>query len=190
MIDENAWLCSVARNRVPKAVPTGPVIRAKMTCHSLTLTGSERFPNRNVRLGAVYSNDPDSENRSFAAATPSGELMLNIDAGRPAAGAFEHGGEYYVDITPVGVPTYRYIWDGVPPLAKYIVLCTNSDGDGATPAIMQEEGNKVSWVDDTTDLMTSAATWRQKGDPDALRNTAFTHWRYPLDEELEAATCA
>ncbi|SRR5258706_7767624 len=86
-------------------------VRAKMKCNSITKTGDAKKPQVNVKLGAVYSNDPESENRSFANATPSGELSLNIDAGRPAAEAFELGGEYYIDITAVGVPERTYLGD-------------------------------------------------------------------------------
>lgn len=89
-------------------------VRAKMVCNSITKTGSPQKPNISVQLGAVYSADPESENKSFAAATPSANLTLNIDAGMPAASAFELGGHYYVDLIPCGVPERVYVKDNYP----------------------------------------------------------------------------
>lgn len=86
-------------------------VRAKMKVMHITKTGDAKKPSVQVKLGAVYSNDPESENRSFANATPSGELSLNIDAGRPAASYFELGGEYYIDVTAIGVPERFYLGD-------------------------------------------------------------------------------
>ena len=97
-------------------------VRAKMKCTSITKTGDAKKPQVQVKLGAVYSNDPESENRSFANATPSGELSVNIDAGRPAAESFELGCEYYIDITPVGIPERTFLKDYYQvPHGKYIL---------------------------------------------------------------------
>lgn len=52
-----------------------------------------------VVLKPVYGGSPD--NQRFFAASPSGEIQLNI-LNQPAADAFEVGREYYVEFTPVG----------------------------------------------------------------------------------------
>ena len=70
----------------------GPV-RAKMTCSVV-----EQFASRQkVKLGAVYSQQ--GENSEFAEATPSGECWMQISGGRPAAGFFKPGKNYYVTFT-------------------------------------------------------------------------------------------
>jgi len=53
-----------------------------------------------VKLHAVYSTDPNSENKSFTDATPQAAIDITIDKKKPAAAAFEVGREYYVDFTP------------------------------------------------------------------------------------------
>lgn len=90
-------------------------VRAKMKVMTVTKGGDAKKPYVQVKLGAVYSNDPESENRSFANATPSGEVSLNIDAGRPAADQFEVGEEWYIDLTKVGVPERVFLGDYVNP---------------------------------------------------------------------------
>jgi hypothetical protein len=52
-----------------------------------------------VFLSPVYSDKPNSENKSFWDATPSGDIRMTIknDA---AARLFEVNMEYYVDFTP------------------------------------------------------------------------------------------
>jgi hypothetical protein len=69
-------------------------VRAKMQCHEVTQFqgGGVR-----VRLGAVYSNDPNSENKAFSDATPQGSAEMHIQGGKPAAKMFEAGKHYYVD---------------------------------------------------------------------------------------------
>ena len=60
----------------------------------------DRKEMRTVVLHPVYSDDPNSENKKFWDASPSGEIRLgtvNPDAWR----AFELDKEYYVDFTPV-----------------------------------------------------------------------------------------
>jgi hypothetical protein len=71
-------------------------VRAKMQCHEVT---SFQGGNIRVRLGAVYSNDPNSENRAFADATPQGSVEMHIQGNKPAAKMFEAGKHYYVDFT-------------------------------------------------------------------------------------------
>lgn len=72
------------------------MVRAKMQCHVV-----EQYPGGNVKvkLGAVYSSDPNSENRAFSDATPEGSVILGIAANKPAAKMFEPGKHYYVDFT-------------------------------------------------------------------------------------------
>lgn len=51
-----------------------------------------------VTLSPVYNSDPESENKWFAKATPSGQITLGIT--NPAAvNTFELGKSYYVDFT-------------------------------------------------------------------------------------------
>lgn len=68
------------------------MLRAKMRCDSIE-------PGEYVRLSAVYSSDPDSENYSWSQATPSGQLNMYI-TNPEAQGKFEVGKEYYIDISP------------------------------------------------------------------------------------------
>ena len=51
-----------------------------------------------IRMYPVYSDDPNSENKTFTDATPSGELSLLITVPETAA-FFEPDQEYYLDIT-------------------------------------------------------------------------------------------
>lgn len=51
-----------------------------------------------VALLPVYSSDPNSENRKFWDATPSGQLKLNLSK-TEHVGMFESGKEYFVDIS-------------------------------------------------------------------------------------------
>ena len=52
-----------------------------------------------VRLNAVYSADPESQNYSWSKWTPSGVVQMTI-TNPDAQGKFEVGKEYYLDITP------------------------------------------------------------------------------------------
>ena len=148
-----------------------PVVRAKMRCNSVTKTGSERHPNVNVQLGAVFSNDPESENRSFAQATPSASVSINIDPGRAAASSFELGGEYYVDFTPCGIPERRYIGDGIAAMAEVVVL-TDREGTKFLPATYDGRTNVlIVEIDGVT----------YTGSPyglEILKTYGYTHWMY------------
>lgn len=55
----------------------------------------------NVNGYAVYSEDPNHENKQFNDATPGGNIYLNIAANKEAQNFFEVGvtKEYYLDIT-------------------------------------------------------------------------------------------
>lgn len=73
------------------------MVRAKMVCNHV---GAAAYGSTTVvMLNAVYSDDPNSENKAFCDATPSAHIQLNIDADKPAAKAFEVGKQYYVDFT-------------------------------------------------------------------------------------------
>ena len=74
-----------------------------MQCESVvnyeSTVSSEKYSEA-VKLRAVYSSDPNSENYSWSKYTPSAEISLNIS--NPSAwGKFEVGKEYYIDFTPV-----------------------------------------------------------------------------------------
>ena len=71
---------------------TGTQVRAKFKCVSRT-----EYEGGNVEFvfAAVYSNDPNHENKRFWDATPNGELKMTV-ANR-AAQIFKVGQEYYLD---------------------------------------------------------------------------------------------
>ena len=76
------------------------MVRAKMKCSSAAK--QEEFGGDTVvRLDAVYSSDPNSENKSFSDYTPSASVIMTISKGKPAADQFVVGAEYYVDFTKV-----------------------------------------------------------------------------------------
>lgn len=52
-----------------------------------------------VRMHAVYETDPDSPNKAFTDATPSGDFSLWITNGLPAASFFKAGKKYLLTIT-------------------------------------------------------------------------------------------
>jgi hypothetical protein len=73
-------------------------VRAKFVCSAIL----PNFGSSTVfHFNAVYSNDPNSENKAFTDATPSGYMQIAIDNSKPASAMFERGQEYYFDITPV-----------------------------------------------------------------------------------------
>lgn len=67
-------------------------VRAKFRCVRREYPGG-------VKLSAVYSEDPEHENKKFWDATPSADLEMWISNPR-AAEFFELGAEYYLDFTP------------------------------------------------------------------------------------------
>lgn len=142
-------------------------VRAKMKVMSITKGGDARKPFVQVQLGAVYSADPQSENKSFASATPSGSLNLSIDPGRPAASAFEVGGEYYVDITPIGVPERTYLGD-------YGFV----DGDVVIESRDKSKSARVSYANGRLRDAAGADTDVQK-----LMKEGFEFWRHPREGE-------
>lgn len=80
-------------------------VRAKFYLEKIEQTGySDGDGKPKVNTGkrytfkAVYSNDPNHENKLFFTATPQAELVMYID--NPAAQVFEIGHQYYLDFTP------------------------------------------------------------------------------------------
>jgi hypothetical protein len=70
-------------------------VRAKFRCSYVapSADGSAR-----IYMSAVYSDDPNSENKKFSDATPDGNFQMTIKAGGPI-GHFENGKDYYLDFT-------------------------------------------------------------------------------------------
>lgn len=71
-------------------------VRAKFKCSSIT---SFDGGSKKVQMHAVYSKDPNNENKDFTDSSPSGSFEIGIAAGKPAGDLFEAGKEYYLDIT-------------------------------------------------------------------------------------------
>lgn len=72
------------------------MVRAKFRCNSVEDFGNDR---KRVKLGAVYSNDIQSEDGRFTKATPWGEMTMDVD--NPAAAVqFVPGKSYYFDVSP------------------------------------------------------------------------------------------
>lgn len=150
-------------------------VRAKMKVQSINKSGSPQYPQVSVNLGAVYSNDPESENRSFASATPSASVTLNIDAGRPAANGFELGQEFYVDFIPLEIPTRWYIGDNYPVNDCDVVL-ENRDGSQQVTAGFTKESPRysVTFIKDGETVCVSMG-------PDLVK-LGWTHWKYVKTE--------
>lgn len=75
-------------------------VRAKMRCNYV---GQPNYGHVTVKLNAVYSDDPNSENKVFTDATPAASIDLVIQETKPAAKMFEIGKEYYVDFIETAV---------------------------------------------------------------------------------------
>lgn len=72
-------------------------VRAKFICNAkLPSYGNTTT----VCFNAVYSSDPNSENKAFTDATPSGRLDISIANDKPSLALFEQGKSYYLDFTP------------------------------------------------------------------------------------------
>lgn len=151
---------------------------ARMKCNTVTKMGDPKHPQMQIQLGAVYSSDPESPNRSFAAATPSGSLTLSIDAGRPAASAFTLGGEYEIEIRPLGVPERMYLCDSTPPYSSsdpYCAVVCSRDGKRELSATYLQGKWTVSHLE---------AEPVVEGHPfKKLMDAGFTHWRHLRDGE-------
>lgn len=76
------------------------VNRSESTLHTKKKAGSdteyERVEMRTIVLSPVYSDKPDSENRKFWDASPTGEIKLGT-VNPEAWQQFELGKEYYVE---------------------------------------------------------------------------------------------
>lgn len=72
-------------------------VRAKFYCAAVN--DEPTFKQKTVVFYPV--TDGSEENKSFAKATPGGNLQLIISYETPAVDAFEAGKQYYLDITPV-----------------------------------------------------------------------------------------
>lgn len=148
-------------------------VRAKMRVNSVTTLGSDaKKPQVQVQMGAVYSQDPRSENKSFAEYTPSASLMLNIDAGRPAADVFKHGQECYVDVTVLGVPERTFLKDNVPVDQRVRVALETVEG-AVTMASFDKTAYPKQWTVDGEEISTA----------DELIARGLCYWRYARDGE-------
>jgi hypothetical protein len=74
--------------------------RAKMTLNTVTISKYGDKEMRSFKFNPVYSQDPESENKKFWDASPSGELNLGV-VNQQVWPIFEVGEEYYLDITHV-----------------------------------------------------------------------------------------
>ena len=149
-------------------------VRAKMKVTQITKSGDPKKPYVKVDLGAVYSSDPESENRSFANATPTASVSISIDAGRPAAEAFELGGEYYVDFIPCGVPERFFIADVQPQGGELDVILSKRDGSGEIRAHY-----KPSILSATIDGTLIEESWRYE----KFIAAGYGYWRYLRESE-------
>lgn len=69
-------------------------------------TGSIKQEMRTIKLVPVYSEDPNSENKKFWDASPSGEI--NLGTVNPAAwGYFDLEGEYLITFEKVNPPVAK-----------------------------------------------------------------------------------
>lgn len=71
-------------------------MRAKMSVQSVARTSYSEI----VEMSAVYGGSTNKEDNSFAAATPSGSIRLQID-NKELHGVYNPGDTFYVDFTPV-----------------------------------------------------------------------------------------
>jgi hypothetical protein len=73
------------------------IVRCKMKVLNVTDHGMQQ----SVNMQAVYSNDPDSENKKYWDATPGGNFNMNYVNKNTE---FLPGREYYIDVTLVPLP--------------------------------------------------------------------------------------
>lgn len=71
-------------------------MRCKMKCHAVTPNEHSNGELCTVTLGAVYSQDPDSEDAIYGKATPYGDFRAGIIT--EVAQKMIPGKNYYVDI--------------------------------------------------------------------------------------------
>lgn len=157
-------------------------VRAKMRVNEVKLCGADaKKPQIAIQCGAVYSQDPHSENKSFAIYTPSASLTLNIDAGAPAAAVFKesHGKEIYVDVTVLEVPARTYLKDAVPAgEAKQVVMVETVDGTTCR-AEFNRDHNAKPW----TTFELGGLVHRTQSE---MLDAGWEYWRYPNEGEALA----
>jgi hypothetical protein len=147
---------------------------AKMKCTEVAKSGDAKHPFVRIQLGAVCSQDPESENRSFANATPTASMQMSIDPGRPAAVAFEVGAEYLVTLSPVGVPARTYLKDSMPPTECDIVIMSRDELQFA----------KAHWTPHSSLTATINGQEISQGwGFEKFLAFGFTHWRYLREGE-------
>ena len=74
-------------------------VRAKFYVASVKITQHSDI----LEMSAVYGGSTNAEDNTFAKASPSGSLTLQID-NPDIRGKFKPGDVYYLDFTPVPVP--------------------------------------------------------------------------------------
>lgn len=79
--------------------PAATTARAKMTLNTVTIQKYGDKEMRSFKFNPVYSQDPNSENKKFWDASPSGELNLGVVNQQVWSIFDEVGAEYYLDIT-------------------------------------------------------------------------------------------
>lgn len=79
----------------------GAVLRAKLRVSEVTraIDGDGNTSSETVKLIAVYSDDPDSENKQWSTWTPSAQFSMQINNPN-AFGKLSNGHEFYVDFIP------------------------------------------------------------------------------------------
>jgi hypothetical protein len=78
-------------------------IRCKMICHGVESSDNNPDnPMSRVSFGAVYSNNPATEDFVYGKYTPYGNFQANIITS--TAEKLVVGQAYYIDIVPVGAP--------------------------------------------------------------------------------------
>ena len=148
-------------------------VRAKMRVNQVAVSGADaKKPQVQIQMGAVYSSDPNSENKSFAEYTPSASLTMSIDAGRPAAEVFKHGQECYVDVTVIGVPERTYLKDNVPAGPRVRVALETLEG-AVTPATFDKAAYPKQWTIDGEEISTA----------EQLIARGLCYWRYLKEGE-------
>ena len=72
-------------------------VRAKFKCDAVT----RRESAVSIECQPVYSSDPESENKAFWEASPSGKLELYVTNEDAFDSLPEPGEEFYVDLVPL-----------------------------------------------------------------------------------------
>ena len=76
--------------------------RCKFVVSDITQNeNSNGYKNRLVKMAPVFSDDPESENKQFWDATPSGEFWVSVT--NDSMDDVEVGQEFYLDMIPCSV---------------------------------------------------------------------------------------